>query len=243
MDLEARAGVLAALADPARLRIVDLLDAGDASPGELRDRLGMPSNLMAHHLGVLEARGVVSRRRSHADRRRTYLRLHPEALAGLLPGVGGPMGRPVTRVVFVCTANSARSQLASALWRQASAIPSTSAGTHPGDAIASGAVAVARRRGLRLVQDRPQALDDLLRAGDLVVTVCDGAHEELASASTDGLAGVVHWSVPDPAQAGTAAAFDDAYDDIAERVSRLALRLADDPPPADGRGIRAGVGA
>lgn len=233
MDLEARAGVLAALADPARLRIVDLLGAGDASPGELRDRLAMPSNLLAHHLGVLEARRILSRHRSHADRRRTYLRLHPEALAGVLPGVDAGWDSPVARVVFVCTANSARSQLANALWRQASAVPSTSAGTHPAEAIAPGARAVARRRGLRLVQGEPQPLDDLLRAGDLVVTVCDGAHEQLASASTDDLSGIIHWSLPDPVAAGTGAAFDDAYDDIAERVSRLALRLAGKPPSAD----------
>ncbi|MBD3926120.1 helix-turn-helix domain-containing protein [Nocardioides cavernae] len=229
MDFEARVAGLSALAEPARLRIVDLLGIGDASPGELRAELGLPSNLLAHHLKVLEDAGIVSRHRSHADKRRTYLRLHRERLAGLLPAASSAAGATAERVVFVCTANSARSQLAAALWREASPIPVTSGGTHPGAAIAPGAVAAARRHGLVLVQERPQSLDGLLRDGDFVVTVCDAAHEELPADRRSGtrprLAGVSHWSVPDPVAAGTDAAFDAAYDDIAGRVADLAPRL------------------
>jgi protein-tyrosine-phosphatase len=184
---------------------------------------------LAHHLGVLEDRGIVTRHRSHADRRRTYLQLRAEALDGLLPAAAatGNAADPVGRVVFVCTANSARSQLATALWRQSSAIPATSAGTHPANTIAPGAVAAARRHGLTLVQNRPQALDGLLQAGDFVITVCDAAHEELASADLDGadLAGVAHWSIADPVAADTEVAFDTAYSDIAGRVTQLAPRL------------------
>jgi hypothetical protein len=46
--------------------------------------------------------------------------------------------------------------------------------------------------------------------------VCDLAHEQLGEKAA------VHWSVPDPARAATAAAFDAAYDDLAARVSQLA---------------------
>lgn len=236
MDFESRVAALSALADPARLRIVDLLSLGDASPGELHSDLAMPSNLLAHHLKVLEDAGIVSRHRSHADRRRTYLRLHRTSLSGLLPDVPVPAGSarttPADRVVFVCTANSARSQLAAALWREASPVPVTSGGTHPGTAIAPGAVAAAVRHGLTLVQDRPQHLDGLLRDGDYVVTVCDAAHEELPAASGTWprprlrLAGMSHWSVADPVAVGTDAAFDAAYDDIAGRVADLAPRLS-----------------
>lgn len=232
MEFESRVMGLAALADHARLRIVDVLCAGDASPRELQMHVGLPSNLVAHHLKVLERAGLVSRHRSHADRRRTYLRLHREQLAGLLP-LAASAGQVdvVERVVFVCTANSARSQLAAVLWQAASPIPVTSCGTHPGVSIAAGAVAAARRHRLRLVQERPQALDGVLRTGDYVVTVCDAAHEELASAEVGSggatrLAGVSHWSVPDPVAAGSDAAFDAAYDDIAGRVAELAHRLA-----------------
>src|SRR3954452_93757 len=101
-----RAAIHAALADPARLRIVDTLVVGDASPSELAVMLAMPSNLLAHHLRVLEGEGLVTRTRSEGDGRRSYLRLVPGALDDLSPA---PL-RAVTRVVFVCTANSARSQ-------------------------------------------------------------------------------------------------------------------------------------
>lgn len=234
MDFEARVAGLSAVAEPVRLRIVDLLGAGDASPGELRARLGLPSNLLAHHLKVLEDAGIVSRHRSHADKRRTYLRLHRDSLAGLLPTTPAAHRVAADRVVFVCTANSARSQLAAALWRAASPVPVTSGGTRPGAAIAPGAVAAARRHGLTLVQERPQPLDDLLRDGDYVVTVCDAAHEELGPADPGSgarlhLAGVSHWSVPDPVAVGTPAAFDAAYDDIAGRVADLVPLLAPAP--------------
>jgi len=106
-----RAAVHAALADPARLQIIDTLGAGDASPSELAAMLAMPSNLLAHHLHVLEQAGLITRRRSEGDRRRSYLRLIPDAL----DAIGTPPARTARRVLFVCTANSARSHLAAAL--------------------------------------------------------------------------------------------------------------------------------
>ena len=73
----------AALADPARLQITDTLGHGDASPTELAAMLAMPSNLLAHHLHVLEQAGLITRRRSEGDRRRSYLQLIPGALESL----------------------------------------------------------------------------------------------------------------------------------------------------------------
>ena len=55
--LERRTAIHAALADPARLQMVDHLSVGDASPTELQSKLAMPSNLLAHHLAVLERPG------------------------------------------------------------------------------------------------------------------------------------------------------------------------------------------
>ncbi len=214
--LERRAAKHAALSDPARLHIADLLSLGDLSPIELQGVLGMPSNLLAHHLKVLEAEGILTRTRSEADRRRSYVHLIPEALQGIAPGATNI----AHRVVFVCTANSARSQLAAALWKRGSAIPVASAGTHPAARIDQGAVAVAHRHDLPLRAARPRRLSDVLSDGDLVVTVCDTAHEELGD--LDGL----HWSIPDPVRIGTDAAFDAAFDDIARRIEGLAPRLA-----------------
>ncbi|HEX6450430.1 MAG TPA: AAA family ATPase [Trebonia sp.] len=141
-----RAALHGALADPARLRITDLLADGDASPSELAGMLAMPSNLLAHHLRVLENAGLVARHQSEGDKRRAYLRLVP----GTLDALAGPPERSAQRVLFVCTANSARSHLAAALWRRASRVPATSAGTHPADAIDPGAIDAAGRHQLPL---------------------------------------------------------------------------------------------
>ena len=214
-----RVATHAALADPARLRIVDALRLGDASPSELQARLGVSSNLLAHHLKLLETAGVVARRRSEGDRRRTYLRLVSPSLEGLLPQAPTVLG---PRLVFVCTANSARSQLAAALWRRSSRVRVESAGTHPAERVDPGAVAVARRRGVPLRARRPRSVGDVLADDDVVITVCDHAHEELGAAE------VIHWSVPDPVSVGTATAFDRTFDELSHRVAELASRIA--PP-------------
>lgn len=211
-----RASIHAALGDVNRLRIVDRLIAGDASSSELATALEIPTNLLAHHLKVLSEAGLVRRRASEGDRRRSYLRLATEALDGLEPA---PLNVP-TRLVFICTANSARSHLAAALWRQASSLPALSAGTHPAQSIAPGAVAVAARHALLLPRSRPQHLADIVKEGDMIVTVCDRAHEELGHQAQ------LHWSVADPVWVGTDAAFDEAFDDLAARVSRLEPRFA-----------------
>lgn len=210
--LRRRADLHAALADPARLQVVDTLVLGDSSPSELAHLLGMPSNLMAHHLGVLEQTGLVSRHRSEGDGRRTYVRLVDGVLDGLLPGPT----RQARRVLFVCTANSARSHLAAALWRRSSAVPSASAGTHPADRIAPAAVAAAARHRLPMRRLHPRALSEVLADGDLVVTVCDRAHEELDVPAD------VHWSIADPVRLGTPEAFDAALGQLARRVQQLA---------------------
>jgi len=192
-----------------------MLLAGDASPSELAALLAMPSNLLAHHLRVLEQAGVITRRRSDGDRRRTYLQLIPATLDSL----AAPPVRTARRVLFVCTANSARSHLAAALWRRASTVPAVSAGTRPAAAIDPGAIAAARRRRLPLPRLRPRHIDDVQQDDDLVITVCDLAHEEL------GRPAAVHWSVPDPVPAGDPASFDAAVDELSHRVERLAPRL------------------
>ena len=179
--------------------------------------LGQPSNLLAHHLRLLERSGLIERGRSEADRRRTYVRLVHSALpARIMPSVTAP------RVVFVCTHNSARSQLASALWARRSAVPVASAGTHPARRVHRRAVSVARRHGLTLDGARTADVAAVLRADDLVVAVCDSAYEELGD-----LADRLHWSVPDPVPVDTPAAFEKAYEEIEQRVDRLVDAVQD----------------
>jgi protein-tyrosine-phosphatase len=214
ISVERRAAVYAALGDPGRLAVVDALVLGDRSPGELGELLGVPSNLLAHHLRLLEQAGVIERGRSEADRRRTYVKLVPSALPGSLePSMAAP------RVVFVCTHNSARSQFASALWARRSAVPVASAGTHPVRRVHRRAISVARRHGLRLDDTRTANVSDVLRPNDLVVAVCDSAYEELGSAT-------LHWAVADPVREGTPAAFERAFGELEQRVDRLAGAVA-----------------
>lgn len=215
-DVAWRASIHGALADPARLAIVDRLLLGDASPSELQLLLSMPSNLIAHHLRVLETSGVVRRTRSEADRRRTYLCLNPKALEVLVPSAAREAGR----VVFVCTQNSARSQLAVAIWNRHSHLPAASAGTHPAAEVHPGAIAAARRHGLNMRPRTPTHLDHVVARGDLVIAVCDNAHEELPADLPR-----IHWSIPDPARAATRTAFDRAVDDLTLRIYRLAPTL------------------
>lgn len=214
-QLEQRAKVHAALSEPPRLAVVDALSLGDASPSEIQALLELPSNLLAHHLKVLEDAGLVTRSRSEGDRRRTYLRLVPGVLDGLL----SPAMAAAPRVVFVCTQNSARSQLAVALWRRRSQVPVTSAGTDPAKRLDPGALAAAHRHGLPLRRSRPRAIHDVVQPGDFVVTVCDAAHERLGAAAR------LHWSIPDPVRVGSDAAFDRALDELTQRVGDLASRL------------------
>jgi protein-tyrosine-phosphatase/DNA-binding HxlR family transcriptional regulator len=221
-DLVRRARVHAALGEPARLAIVDTLTLGDASPGELGQALGLPTNLIAHHLAVLSDAGIVERTRSEGDRRRTYVRLRPDTLTTLVPAAL----TQAPRVVFVCTHNSARSQLAAALWARRSPVPATSAGTEPAPRVHPRAVRVARRHGLALQSARTAHVRDVLQADDLVIAVCDNAHEHLTGHGGQRL----HWSVPDPAPTDTDAAFEVAYTDIATRIERLAPALT---PPAN----------
>src|SRR5437773_859154 len=96
-ELRRRAAVHAALSDPGRLAIVDTLSRGEASPGELGRSLGMATNLLAHHLCVLEDVGLVRRHRSEGDRRRSYI-----ALARDLPDALHPVATDLRadRVVF-----------------------------------------------------------------------------------------------------------------------------------------------
>jgi protein-tyrosine-phosphatase/DNA-binding transcriptional ArsR family regulator len=210
--VEERANIHSALADPIRVAIVDELGPSDRTPTELGRSLGIPSNLLAHHLRVLERRGVVERRRSIGDGRRAYVHLlqyRPESL----------IARPTyltESVVFVCTRNSARSQLAAALWNRSSpTVRAESAGTHPSGRVHPRAIRIGRQRGLDLAGAVPRLLDPASTRHSLIVTVCDQAREELADRVW------IHWSIRDPVALGTDDAFRAAADEIAWRVERL----------------------
>lgn len=212
-DVFRRVQIHAAFADPGRLVIVDRLLIADASPSELQTALSMSSSLIAHHLGVLEAAGIVRRVRSEGDRRRSYLQLIPESLDLLVPSPA----RRAERVVFVCSQNSARSQLAVAVWNRHSSLPAASAGTHPAAEIHRLAVAAAARRKLPMRPHTPRHLEDVVRPSDVIIAVCDNAHEELPADSRR-----LHWSIPDPVRIGRVKAFYRVLDELTVRIDHLA---------------------
>jgi len=202
-----------ALGDPVRLAIVEDLVSSDRTSLELQERSGLASNSLAYHLEVLESAGLITRCQSSGDGRRWYVCLVPSALP--VPPAPATVGSQ--RALFVCTQNSARSPLAAALWRQITARPATSAGTHPAERIHRGAVAAGRRAGVDLGEARPRNLEDVATLPQLAVTVCDRAHEEL-----DPPPDWLHWSLPDPVEAGTRAAFDATVEELRDRITNLA---------------------
>jgi len=213
-----RLEVLAALAEPRRLEIVDALALDDLSPKELSARTGQQPSLLAHHLSWLERARVVHRRRSDGDARRSYFTLAWDnpivaatATQGQVPGGA--------RVVFVCSANSARSQFAASLFAHQTNLPVTSAGTMPAARVHPLAEVALAQQGLAPMSNHPQQVSDVLREGDIVIAVCDQAFEELGRDRID-----LHWSIPDPA-VGDPADFTAALNTINPRVARLADAL------------------
>lgn len=195
-----------------RLALVDELALSDRAPVELRRIVGIESNLLAHHLDVLAAAGLIERSRSSGDGRRRYVHLNRSRLGGLNVGHHVPTGA----AMFICTANSARSQLAAAMWRNLTGAPADSAGTQPAERVHPLAVAAAKRTGLDMTAAAPRALHPDTTLPNVVVTVCDRAHEELPATIARW-----HWSIADPVPAGTHDAFDATVNELRQRIESL----------------------
>lgn len=210
MHLQERADVHAALADPIRLAIIDALALSDRSPGELAHLNGLASNLLAHHLGRLAEAGLVRRVESAGDRRRRYVQLTPRGAGHARPTV-----HAARRALFLCSHNSARSQLAAALWASRGG-EAESAGTQPAERVHPGAVAAGARAGLDLSGAQPRHVGEVRSDPDIVVTVCDLAHEELVPAPA-----WLHWSIPDPADSNDPTVFDTVVSELSARIDRI----------------------
>lgn len=238
--------ILPLLAEPRRWRLLVELAAGDHRVGELVASTGDPQNLVSYHLRVLRDAGVVAARRSSFDGRDTYYRAHLERVGVALGAVGVALDpglttapappvvrrrRPAPRVLFLCTGNSARSQIAEALAveRSGGAVRAASAGSHP-KPLHPNAVRVLAERGIDIAGRRSKHLDRFAGTRfDQVVTVCDKVREvcpELPGQPT-----TAHWSTADPAIAGatddeTYPAFVALADDLEIRVHHLLARIA-----------------
>jgi ArsR family transcriptional regulator, arsenate/arsenite/antimonite-responsive transcriptional repressor / arsenate reductase (thioredoxin) len=210
VDLPTRARVHAALGEPIRLHIVDALAHGDLTVNDLRDRTGVSSNLLAHHLDVLEGAGLIERRRSEGDGRRRYVVLDRSVMAE-----AGLVTRKAPHApLFVCTHNSARSQFAAAWWRHRTGERTDSAGTEPADRVHPTAISVGADLGVDMRRATPHGYDAVEFEPDVVISVCDRAGETPIPFEVPH----THWSIPDPVLAATRDAFRSAFVEIAARI-------------------------
>jgi ArsR family transcriptional regulator, arsenate/arsenite/antimonite-responsive transcriptional repressor / arsenate reductase (thioredoxin) len=217
MDFATRAERHSALGDERRLQIVDELALTDRTFAELQAVVDLPSNLLAHHLVVLESAGLISRRVSEGDRRRRYISLDWEAL----PVSPHPWRPTQSSVAFVCTRNSARSQFAAAMWNGVTGSEAASAGSDPARSVHPTAVRVAEEFGVDISTGTPSGYGTLPEV-DLIVSVCDRANESGVPRAEHRM----HWSVPDPVEVGSVKAFRSAFADIARRLELLAVPRA-----------------
>lgn len=237
--------ILGLLSDPLRWQLVIELGRSDRRVGELVELVGKPQNLVSYHLGELRRAGIVSARRSSADGRDVYYRadllrcrdllgdagraLHPALTLTPTPPGALVARRVRPRLLFLCTGNSARSQIAEALLhhRSAGTVGARSAGSHP-KPLHPNAVRVMAERGIDIAGRPTKSLTRYTRHRfERVITLCDKVRE--ICPSFPGAPITAHWSIPDPAVGGdnhtTYPAFQHVADDIDRRVTLLLADL------------------
>jgi protein-tyrosine-phosphatase len=243
---------------PLRWRLLAELARSDRMVHELTGLVGEPQNLVSYHLGKLRDGRLVSARRSSADRRDTYYTVDLARVGGLLSATGGalhpglrltrasPDGaapgavKPV-RVLFLCTGNSARSQMAEALAiaRSGGVIRAYSAGSQP-KPIHPNAVRVMRDEyGLDLSAQVSKHLDAFAgQRFDWVISLCDRVRE--VCPPFPGRPETIHWSIANPADgegddAATYPLFQQTAAELATRIGFLLAALSDRTPTAKPR--------
>jgi protein-tyrosine-phosphatase/DNA-binding transcriptional ArsR family regulator len=244
--------VLALVAEPRRWQLLRELSRSDRRVAELTELTGDPQNLVSYHLGELRKAGLVTARRSSADGRDVYYRADLLRYRDLLADAGGALhpalrlaprtpppvsssGAGTARVLFLCTGNSARSQIAEALLldRSGLAIDARSAGSHP-KPLHPNAVRVMAERGIDIAGNTTKHVRRFARMRfDRVITLCDKVREvcpDLPGATTRS-----HWSIADPAAAGdsdeaTYPAFERVAAELETRVDLLVADLARPTP-------------
>lgn len=218
-DAGAPPGFVRLAAHPVRWQLLEALVQSDRAVRELTELVDEPQSLVSYHLRRLRDGGLVSARRSTADGRDSYYAIDlPQcqtqlqtAGAALHPGlrlVPPPvpsMSRAGRRqqVLFLCTGNSARSQIAEALLTRMSGgeVDTASAGSNP-KPLHANAVRVMRRYDVDISGNRTKHLDEFARRRfDVVITLCDRVREVCPEFPRQPR--LAHWSIPDPALAGS----------------------------------------
>jgi protein-tyrosine-phosphatase len=234
--VETRPPVLFQLAGhPIRWRLLAELATSDRRVRELTGAVGEPQNLVSYHLRLLRSGGLVVSHRSAFDGRDSYYGLDLQQHGSLFAATGAfasddaPATRPL-RILFLCTGNSSRSQIAEALIDRLSngAVHAWSAGSKP-KTLHPNAVRVMAARGIDISRNETKPLD--LFTGeryDLVITLCDKVRE--VCPDFPDTPDALHWSVPDPAFAPgtddeTYAVFEQTAVDLEARITFLLHRL------------------
>ena len=211
-DAATALSLLKLLADDTRWKLINDLRLSDRQVSELVTRLELPQNLVSYHLNLLRQGGVVQVRRSDADARVTYYGLDIAALqAGYrqvgmslhLPDIPSDDRLPMVPVVFLCTGNSIRSQMAEGWLRYLSngRVPVRSAGVRP-TTIHPLVVQVMAEAGIDIGYQKSKHIDAIPEiTPGLVVTVCDRAREECRPCLDAPVQ--IHWSIPNPMSAET----------------------------------------
>jgi thioredoxin type arsenate reductase len=199
------------VAHEVRWQIITILAQSDRRVQELVAAIDQPQNFVSYHLKQLRQSQLVTEHRSAADGRDIYYSLDLERLGAqyhaagvaLHPAFTLPTMSPAPlsqtpNVLFVCTHNSARSQMAEGFLRQFSQdqIHVLSAGTEP-TTIHPFAIQAMAELGVDITHQwsKPLAhIDDSAYA--LVITVCDRAREHCTTLPTG--VNAIHWSIPDP---------------------------------------------
>lgn len=235
-------GFLKLLAHEVRWAMLLLLSHSDYRVNELVDLLERPVNLVSYHLKQLRSQELVKERRSSADGRDIYYSLDLEKLGmlflqakedihpGLAPQPKGSDERAMApaRILFLCTHNSARSQMAEGLLRHLSRgrIESYSAGSQPGT-VHPLAVQTLAERQIDISNQRSKSMQEFAgQTFDYIITVCDRAREECPVFPGDPER--VHWSFADPveiegSEEARRQAFADVARDLTTRINYLLL--------------------
>ena len=202
----------AALGEPARLAIVDDLAVSDRSPKELGERHGLPTNLLAHHLDV-SGSGGTDRPVRLGGRSPTKVRASRPCTVD-----AARQRRSATRTASCCSC-AATTRPARSWQRHCGRHAPVSPPSRPVRTPPHGCTAARwPQRAGRVLTSRgavPRRVDEI-DPDTQVVTVCDRAHEELEPAPT-----WWHWSIPDPVETGTAAAFDAVVADLDARIRTI----------------------
>jgi protein-tyrosine-phosphatase len=206
---------------PLRWQLLGELARGDHQVGELTRLVGHRQSLVSYHLRRLREAALVSMRQSSADGRDAYYRanldrcgeelaaagiaLHPGLRISLPPSQHmdphSERQRPV-RVLFLCTGNSARSQMAEVLLQHlgGGAVEAFSAGSRP-KPLDTDTVRIMRERGIDMAGRGSKHLSEFAAEGfDYVITLCDRVRE--VCPEFPGAPERIHWSIPDPANEG-----------------------------------------